>query len=372
MPDRLLFNESNKLMHEGTINQDFKQLLDNLSTAVLVADEKLHLIYLNGACENVLQVSLNHVHGRSIQSFYYESDDAMEKARQTLKNDSLYTKRKASWRLHNNKSITVDYTVTPMKERQQVLFEIQQLDRLLQISREEALIASQNTSRHFIRGLAHEVKNPLGGILGAAQLLQREISDQEELNEYTGIIISEADRLRNLVDRMMGPRRPIDIKPMKIHDVTERVITLIKAETEGRIAVKRDYDPSIPELMGDLDQLIQAFLNIVRNSVQALESDPSIKQPQICFRTRIQHKSTIGCKHHALVCTVTISDNGPGIPKSIFDNIFYPMISGRAEGTGLGLSISQQLINQHNGLIECTSEPGKTQFLVYLPLELNS
>ena len=352
------------------LSPDFKQLLDNLSTAILLADDELRLVYINTACENLFQISMDHVFGRPIKRFYYEADDALEKARQTLINDSLYTKRKAGWRLHNNNRITVDYTVTPLKDSQQIIFEIQPLDRLLQISREEAMIAAQTTSRNLIRGLAHEVKNPLGGIRGAAQLLGRELDESDELSEYTNIIISESDRLRNLVDRMLGPRQLLKLKPMNIHDVLERVLTLIKAETKGSIQLVRDYDPSIPEIEGDLDLLIQAILNIVNNAVDALRAAKNkINTPTITLQTRIQRKFTIGRKHYPLVCSVIISDNGPGIADNLIEDIFYPMISGRAEGTGLGLSISQQLINQHKGLIECTSQPGNTQFILYLPLE---
>lgn len=351
------------------ITPDFKQLLDNLSTAIILVDEQLRLIYLNTACEHLLHVSLDHVCGSSISSFYVESDEALSKARQTMEDESLYTKRKACWHLHNGSKITVDYTVTPLKEKRQILFEVQPLDRLLQINREEATLAAQSISRNLIRGLAHEVKNPLGGIRGAAQLLDKEITEieREDLSEYTNIIISESDRLRSLVDRMMGPNQLIIFQPINIHDVLERVITLINAETGKGIVLKRNYDPSIPEIEGALDLLIQAFLNIIHNAVEALNQS-SVVSPEITILTRIRRQFTIGRKHYPLVCSVVVSDNGPGIPDDLIGEIFYPMISGRAEGTGLGLSISQQLINQHNGLIECCSEPGLTQFSVYIPL----
>lgn len=350
---------------------DFKQLLDNLTTAVMLVDDKLRLLHMNTACENLLQVSLNHVYGTPINGFYHESSKALDKIAQTLADESPYTKRKARWLLHNKQRITVDYTITPLANNQQILFEIQPLDRLLQISREEAMMAAQSTTRHLVRGLAHEVKNPLGGIRGAAQLLERElnqISQNPELKEYTQVIIEEADRLRNLVDRMLGPRQMTAFQEINIHQVLERVLTLIKAETKGAISIQRNYDPSIPDMEGDFELLIQALLNIVRNAVQALGEDTQNDAPQITLETRIQRQLTIGRKYYPLVCRINVIDNGPGIPRDLIEGIFYPMISGRADGSGLGLSISQQLINQHQGLIECTSEPGDTRFSIYIPL----
>jgi len=265
-------------------------------------------------------------------------------------------------------TVNVKHAGAYIPDKGQVVFEIQELDRLLRISREEALLASQATTKNLIRGLAHEVKNPLGGIRGAAQLLDRELQT-EDLKEYTHIIMAEADRLRNLVDRMLGPRQPVDLKPTNLHEVLERIILIINAETEGKVLLKRNYDPSIPEVPGDIELLIQAVLNIVRNAVQALMGQPENKYPQIKLSTCIRRQFTIGRKHYPLICNISIEDNGPGIPQKIIDDIFYPMISGRAEGTGLGLAISQQLITQHNGLIECSSEPDQTIFSIYIPLE---
>lgn len=368
---RFLKNSTDLQSMKG-VNPDFKQLLDNLTTAIMLVDEELRLVHMNTACESLLQVSLNHAYATSIKNFYHESSEAFEKAAQTIVDESLYTKRKARWRLHNREHITVDYTVTPLKSVNQILFEIQPLDRLIQISREEAMIASQSTTRNLVRGMAHEVKNPLGGIRGAAQLLEKEldhISDNPDLKEYTNVIIAESDRLRNLVDRMLGPRHMVKLQDTNIHEVLERVITLVKAETKGSISLKRNYDPSIPDIKGDAELLIQSFLNIVRNANQALASNTDNDSPTIEIGTRIQRQFTIGRKHYALVCCITISDNGPGIPPELIEEIFFPMISGRADGSGLGLSISQQLINQHQGLIECSSEPGNTRFSVYIPLE---
>ncbi len=222
----------------------------------------------------------------------------------------------------------------------------------------------------MIRGLAHEIKNPLGGLRGAAQLLARELPS-EDLADYTNIIIEEADRLRNLVDNMLGPNTNPRMEPTNIHEVLERVRHLVEAEGLGNIRVLRDYDPSIPELIGDREQLIQATLNIVRNAMQALQQHGySVENPQITLRTRALRQFTIGSHRYRLVCRVDVIDNGPGIPESVREAIFLPMVSGRPEGTGLGLSISQSIINRHRGLIECVSEPGSTVFTLNIPLEL--
>jgi two-component system nitrogen regulation sensor histidine kinase GlnL len=213
-----------------------------------------------------------------------------------------------------------------------------------------------------VRGLAHEIKNPLGGLRGAAQLLERELPD-EALTEYTQIIIEEADRLQNLVNNMLGPNRVPEMKSVNIHQILERVYHLVKAEAGLRLTINRDYDPSIPPIVGDMDQLIQAFLNILRNGVKAAGS-----RGVLGITTRILRQFTIGNIQHRLVVSVEIEDNGPGIPKELQERIFFPMVTG-GDGIGLGLSIAQTLINRHHGLIEFNSKPGQTVFRVLLPLE---
>jgi two-component system nitrogen regulation sensor histidine kinase GlnL len=346
---------------------DYRQLLDSLTNAVMLLDKSLAIIYANTAAESLISISSQQMVNRHLSDCFYESGTALKQIEDALQENTQYTKRKASWCLHTNERITVDYTVTPFGNNQQILIEIQPLDRLLRISREEALLASQETTKNLVRGVAHEVKNPLGGIRGAAQLLEQELPS-DELKEYTNIIIAETDRLRNLVDRMLGPLQSIADKPVNIHQVLEHVLAIIKAEVGERISLTRHYDPSIPELLGDNDMLIQAVLNILRNSVQALIEHTSNSSPTITIHTRVHRQFTIGRKHYPLVANIDIEDNGPGIPQDIIDDIFYPMISGRAEGTGLGLSISQQLITQHKGLIECRCDAGKTIFSIYIPL----
>ncbi|WP_317932421.1 nitrogen regulation protein NR(II) [Halioxenophilus sp. WMMB6] len=353
---------------------NYKLLLDSLSTAVVVVNSKLEIGYLNPTAEALLAVSGERILKSPVTNFFLETESAIAAMEDAVRYQHHYTKRRAKWQLHNGQLITVDYSVTPLQDPPGLALEIQPLDRLLRISREEAVISAQETTRNLVRGLAHEIKNPLGGIRGAAQLLSRELPNPQ-LHEYTDVIIDESDRLRNLVDRMLGPRQLPKWAKINIHEVLERVATLISAENIGsdqshKVTLKRDYDPSIPQLPGDQELLIQSVLNIVRNAMQAL-SESATPGATITLRTRIQRQFSIGRQSYPLVCRIDILDNGPGIPPEIIEDIFYPMISGRAEGSGLGLAISQQLINQHNGLIECESRPGNTIFSIYLPMEIS-
>ena len=350
-----------------SVEPQSNHLLDSLSTAVVVVNESLEINYINSAAEALLAISKDRITGSPITDYIAESESAISAIKEAMKTQRQYTKRRARWRLHNAERITVDYSVTPNPELPGLVIEVQPLDRLLRITREEAINSAQETTRSLIRGVAHEIKNPLGGIRGAAQLLAREL-DNPGLHEYTDVIIAESDRLRNLVDRMLGPRQMPRWAMVNIHEVLERVATLINAESHGRVFLQRDYDPSIPPLPGDDELLIQSLLNIVRNAYQAL-TENNIEQPTIILRTRVQRQFSIGRSCHPLVCRVEIEDNGPGIPAELIEDIFYPMISGRAEGTGLGLALSQQLIIQHHGQINCDSVPGATKFSIYLPME---
>ncbi len=344
-------------------------LLDNLATAIMLVDANLRIQYLNSAAEMLLELSGTRALGLSVDQLLMENGKPLAEMTQTLQTRMPYTKRQVTLALSSGQSISVDYTVTPVQlhSADYLLLEFQPLDRLMKISREASIINTQETSRAVIRGLAHEIKNPLGGLRGAAQLLAKELPNPG-LKDYTDIIIAEADRLRNLVDRLLGPHKLPENKPVSIHEVLERVISLIYAETAGRINFVRDYDPSIPDLTGDMGKLIQAILNIVRNAMQAFK-DNAVFTPEIRLQTRILRQFTLGDQRHRLVCRVDIVDNGPGIPPAILQNVFFPMVSGRAEGTGLGLSIAQSIVNQHRGLIECLSQPGETRFTIYLPLE---
>lgn len=350
------------------------RILDNLKTAILLVEPDLKVGYINSAAEALLEISESRMLGEPITNLFIENGDTTAGLREAIRAGSAYTKRETLLRLPSGQQITVDYAVSPVLQDDDtfaLVLEIQPLDRMLRISREEGILSSQQNTRALVRGLAHEIKNPLGGLRGAAQLLARELPDNA-LKDYTNIIIEEADRLRNLVDQMLGPNRVPDKKCMNLHEAVERVRQLLEAETKGQIRFVRDYDPSIPELLGDKEQLIQALLNIVRNAVEAIngmQTKPT--RPTILLRTRSLRQFTIGTQRHRLIARVDIIDNGPGVPLNLQETIFLPMVSGRPDGTGLGLSISQSIINRHNGLIECHSEPGNTTFSLYIPLEQN-
>jgi two-component system nitrogen regulation sensor histidine kinase GlnL len=255
----------------------YKSLLDNISTAVLLLDHELKIRYLNAAAEIMLEMSSQRLLGESIHQVFSEGGRPLDGFEKALASGQPFTKRQTSLRLPTPNETTVDYTITPVQVDQGALImEIQPLDRLLRISQEETMLASQHSTRMLVRGLAHEIKNPLGGLRGAAQLLARELTD-DSLKDYTNIIIEEADRLRRLVDQLLGPHKAPDKKPMSVHEVTERIIALMEAEAQGGITIRRDYDPSLPNITGDKQQLIQACLNIGRNAMQALagQSDGS-------------------------------------------------------------------------------------------------
>ncbi len=350
-----------------------KRILENLSTAVFLLDHELKVSYLNPAAEILLQISYRRILKAYFPDLFARIDETLVKEFHTiLESGHTYTQREGEFLLHNNELLLMDCTASSasIDGRNVLIIEMQQKDRLLRISREEQLMESQETSKILVRGLAHEIKNPLGGIRGAAQLLQAELPSPE-LHEYTRIIMEESDRLRTLVDRMLGSNKALNLAPVNIHEILERVCTLIYAEAGSRIKVEKDYDPSIPEIIADKSQLVQAFLNIAKNALQALsEQIARGEEARIRFRTRSMRQFTIGHTRHRLVARVEVIDNGPGIAKELLPSIFYPMISGRADGTGLGLSITQSIFTKHEGLVECQSKPGETIFTIYLPLEL--
>lgn len=354
-----------------------KRLLDSLNTAVLLLDRDLVVRYVNPAAEMLLSLSASRLVGETLPACFLVAQDARDAMHAAVHDAHPFSKREAELHLTPFNHVTVDYTVSPLMEPGQplqLLMELQQIDRFQRISREEALIASHNATRALVRGVAHEIKNPLGGIRGAAQLLERALpagaADGSDLREYTRVIIDEADRLRALADRMLGPRNLPQLRQVSVLETLERVRSIVVAEVNDRVQVQRDYDPSIPDIEADQDQLIQVLLNIVRNAAQALTEQEGRKTPgRILLRTRAMRQVTIGAVRHRVVCRIDIEDDGPGIPRELIDRIFFPMVSGRASGSGLGLSIAQSIVNQHHGLIECDSVPGRTQFTLLLPLE---
>lgn len=350
-----------------------QRIVDNLETVVLLFDRDLRLNYINPAGEMLFSASSRNMVGHKACDLISCPEEIIGgNLESALKNNQPITEREIILPLPDGTEVIVDFSIIPLAESDHrndgLLVEIQILDRHIRITREEQLIVQQSVTRDLVRGMAHEIKNPLGGIRGAAQLLEAELIT-DELKEYTTIIIEETDRLQVLVDRMLGPNKLPIKKQLNIHDVLERVRTLILAE-HSDIEVWRDYDPSIPELIADQDQLIQAILNIVRNAARALFQNKGNKK--ITLKTRVARQMTLGAHRHKLVAQIQIIDNGPGIDEAMKEKLFYPMVSGTDGGVGVGLSISQSLINKHGGLIECQSEPGKTVFTIWIPLEINN
>lgn len=342
------------------------RLLENLNTAIVVLDRSMCFRYLNLAGEILFEVSARHALGHPLADILPGENGLRGSLARSIETGHPYTEREVELHLPNQRTITVDITVTPLheaREDRELLLELTRVDRHLRIAREENLIAQNQNTRLLMRGMAHEINNPLGGLRGAAQLLEQELED-EGLREYTGVIIGEADRLQSLLSRMLGPHAPPIKRKTNIHEVVERVRALIQAEAGDGVTIVRDYDPSIPDLVIDADQLIQAVLNITRNALQAVGTEG-----RIVLQTRTLRRFTIGHRLYKLVAKIDIVDDGPGIPPGMRENIFYPMISGRPEGTGLGLSIAQAIVNQHGGLIECESQPGRTVFTIILPIE---
>jgi two-component system nitrogen regulation sensor histidine kinase GlnL len=275
------------------------------------------------------------------------------------------TERDLGLRVRNGEVISADCRATSINGPygRVLLMEFVEQDRHKRITHEEQLRAQNDAAREMVRGLAHEIRNPLGGLRGAAQLLERELTE-DGLREYTGVIIREADRLQNLLDRMVGPRSLPKRIWVNIHELTEQVRVLVESEADRGIRVQRDYDPSLPEVYADPELLTQAILNVARNALQVLEGDGNL-----LLRTRIGRQFTIGDRCHRLVARIDVVDDGPGVPVGMLDSIFYPMVTGRAEGTGLGLPIAQSLVGLHGGLIECTSSQAETTFSIIVPVE---
>lgn len=340
-------------------------ILDGLTTAVISLDAGLRVMSINSTAESVFGVSRRYAIGEPVDLAIPPFGPYLKRMREAITAGTGFIERELRLRKNTAEAITVDCTVTPLQLGRSVglLLEILPLDRHLRISRDELLLAQQQASRELIRGLAHEIKNPLGGIRGAAQLLERDFPDSDH-REYTRVIIREVDRLQNLVNRLLGPNRLPQKAPVNVHEVLEHVRQLAEAEGQAQLRFLRDYDPSIPELIADREQLIQAVLNIVRNAMQSVGG-----AGVIALRSRTRRQYTIGGVRHRLVVQLDIEDNGPGIPTNMIDKIFYPMVTTRAEGTGLGLPIAQYLVHTHGGVIECKSRPGSTVFSMYLPLD---
>lgn len=345
-----------------------QSLVDHLSTAIIVIDDEGRIEACNSAAEDLLELSALKMCGLTLADLFSSSAEITRLTAVVIDEGRPYMERDLKLVTSAMKEIVVDCSVSPWRDTslpgQRYIVELTSVERHQRIQSEETMVIHNQVTAALMRGLAHEVKNPLGGIRGAAQLLEREL-DNPQLAEYTQIIIGEADRLRNLVDRMLGPRGQLKREPINIHEVLEHVRQLVEAEQPNVIAIARDYDPSLPDLIANRDELIQAFLNLVRNAMQAVcESGGTVT-----LKTRVKRSITVANKFHRLVVSTDIIDNGPGVDAAIADSIFFPMVSGRADGSGLGLPLSQAIVNRYGGLIAYRSEPGNTVFTVWLPLE---
>ncbi len=337
--------------------------LEHLTTATILLDQDLRVAYLNPSAENLFKLSRKHVIGMPLQQVFGDSGTLPKAVEAALLTHASFTEHEILLAAPADHPLSVSCTVTPVEiDSISLILEFHQIDKQLKIAREERMLVQQQANRELLRNLAHEIKNPLGGLRGAAQLLEHELP-RTGLREYTQVIIQEADRLQKLMDRLLTPSHLPHLRATNIHEVLERVRSLTLAETPQGIAIRRDYDTSLPDLVADPEQLIQAVLNIVRNAVQSMQG-----KGEIVLRTRIARQVTLAKKRYRRAIMAQIIDNGPGIPEAIREKIFYPLVSGREGGSGMGLTLAQTLINQHQGMIECDSKPGRTCFTLLLPL----
>lgn len=318
----------------------------------------------NLAAEQLFELSTKRMHGCHLSSLYQHLSTNLALFEQALETNQGFTDNLATLVCHDLRSITVDLCVTPMTfdNELHLLLELRQVDQQQRISTEMHQLTQQQLAKDLVKGLAHEIKNPLGGLRGAAQLLDRQLNDENR--EYTQMIIEQADRLNNLVERLLGPNKHHQHSLHNIHKILEKVIQLISIELPPQINIERDYDPSIPDITIDAEQIQQSLLNIIQNAIQALGDKGEIR-----IITRVANQVTINGKRHRLALEIKIIDNGPGIPPELKNALFYPMVTGRAEGTGLGLSITQTLIQQHQGRVDFISAPGNTEFTVTIPVQ---
>lgn len=343
---------------------DFPLLtLDHLDTAVILLDEESRVLYMNQSAENLFEVSGKSLLGHFFKSIFSDCEQLVCAMQRALVNNDSYIEHDLTLVTHIHNKLHVRCTVTPMLlDRTCMLLEFHAMDRSLKLAREEQMLDQTQSNRLLLRNLAHEIKNPLGGIRGAAQLLEQEL-EKPGLHEYTQVIIQEADRLRTLMENLLTPQGHAQHSALNIHEVLERVRSVMLAEFPEGLSIQRDYDASLPMMIGDKEHLIQVMLNIVRNAAQAMNG-----RGEIILRTRIARQVTLIKHRYSLAVMVQIFDNGPGIPPELKDKIFYPLVSGRADGHGLGLTLAQDFVSQHHGTIEVDSEPGRTCFTVMLPL----
>src|SRR5271163_5022801 len=346
------------------------ELLDSLVTSVFLLDQDLHVLYLNAAAQTLLGLGPNQALGRSITELARGAESLLPLFDRARQGSEGVVQRELAWPAPGGVDRILDCAVTQTvfgQDGLRLLLEIEDITQHRRLTRENALLAQLGGSRLMVRQLAHEIKNPLGGLRGAAQLLERELLDPG-LKEYTRVIISEADRLTTLLDSLLGPGCPPAKQLVNVHELLERVYHLLRSEAPEGVIIDRDYDPSLPPLTVDPNHIIQAMLNLGRNAIQALTGE-AVHAPRLILRTRAMNNVSVGAHRHRLAASIQFEDNGPGVLTEIRDTIFYPLVSGRADGTGLGLGIAQDLVSRHGGLIEFDSAPGRTTFLISLPMD---
>jgi two-component system nitrogen regulation sensor histidine kinase GlnL len=352
-----------------TLGIEGTELLDALVTSVFLLDHDLHVCYLNVAAQTLLGLGPNQALGRRITELTRGAETLLPLFDRARQGSEGVVQRELAWPAPGGVDRILDCAVTQIAlahDNYRLLLEIEDITQHRRLTRENALLAQLGGSRLMVRQLAHEIKNPLGGLRGAAQLLERELLDPA-LREYTRVIISEADRLTHLLDSMLGPGRPPAKQLINVHELLERVYHLLRSEAPEGVTVDRDYDPSLPSLTVDPNHIIQAMLNLGRNALQAL-SGGHVQAPRLILRTRAAGNVNVGAQRRP-IASIQFEDNGPGVPAHIRDTIFYPLVSGRADGTGLGLGIAQDLVSRHGGLIEFDSAPGRTMFVISLPMD---
>ncbi|KLN65503.1 MULTISPECIES: nitrogen regulation protein NR(II) [Vibrio] len=340
-------------------------ILNHQVTAILIMNESLQVKYANPAAEQLFSQSSKRIVDHPLSHLIQHASMDLALLSQPLQSGQSITDSDVTF-VVDGKPLMLEVTVSPIswKRELMLLVEMRKIGQQRRLSQELNQHAQQQAAKLLVRGLAHEIKNPLGGLRGAAQLLERTLPDPN-LAEYTQIIIEQADRLRALVDRLLGPQKPGKKQPENLHLILEKVRQLVDLEVNQSVTIERDYDPSLPEILMDADQIEQALLNIVSNAGHILKSQSN---GQITIRTRTVHQANIHGQRCKLAARIEIIDNGPGIPSDLQDTLFYPMVSGREGGTGLGLSIAQNLIDQHQGKIDVESWPSRTTFTIYLPI----
>ncbi len=339
--------------------------LDALATAVVALNTAQRIAYVNPAAENLFKISQRHVLDVPLMEAFPGSPELEGLVEQAHVRASSFTLHDLTVVPAGQSKVEVSCTASPLESGgfSGFVLEFVELHQQLRMAKDERVLDQSEANRVLLRNLAHEIKNPLGGIRGAAQLLEREL-DRADLHEYTQVIMKEADRLQTLMDRLLAPNRRPKPAPLNIHEALERVRSLLTAEYPNGLSILRDYDVSLPSLMADQEQIIQAILNVARNAAQALQG-----KGEIVIRTRVARQITMARRLHRIAAMIQITDNGPGIPKDNLDKVFHPLFSGRENGTGLGLTIAQNYVQQHQGIIDVESEPGRTCFTLILPFQ---